>query len=109
MSTLRCREAFMAYDRETGEQRLITTGALVLSTDKWVKGRESHFDKVEDYVETWGRRERVTQGDVEQATAAPGEQRSVVPKPDPEEDKPARRPYQRVQVKDEKSKKDGEV
>jgi hypothetical protein len=112
MTTLRCKEAFMAW--VNGEPRTIPAGFLVDSRDSVVKGREALFDKVEEYVEKWGRPDRVempkTESRVEEATAAPGERRSlgrprVEAKPDDKpESKPESKPSPRAAAK-----KDGEV
>ena len=82
MSTLRCKEAFVAW--VDGEPRTIPAGFLVDSKDAVVKGRESLFDQVDQFVERWGRPDRVEMPVVERATAAPGEKREVAPKPSPE-------------------------
>ena len=68
MGTLRCKEAFAVTDSD-GAALVFAPGDLVDSKNKWVKGRENHFEKVEAAAERKSR--------VEQATAAPGEQRSV--------------------------------
>lgn len=68
MGTLRCKEAFAVTDSD-GAALVFAPGDLVDSKNKWVKGRENHFEKVEAAAERQSR--------VEQATAAPGEQRSV--------------------------------
>ncbi len=75
MTILRCKEPFAA-DID-GVPRVITAGQLVDSTDAVVKGRERFFEPVDAHM---ARRAR----EVEQATAAPGERRSLAP------DKPAR-------------------
>lgn len=111
MTTLRCRESFTAW--VNGEPRVVPAGRLVDSKDEVVKGREALFDKADDFVEKWGRSDRVEmpkpESRVESATAAPGERRSVgrprvESKPDPEE-KPEVKPAGARAT----GKKDGEV
>ena len=69
MAILRCKEAFAVTDSD-GAALVFAPGDLVDSKNKHVKGRESLFETVEASVERQAR-------PVEQATAAPGEQRSV--------------------------------
>ena len=62
MPVLRCKTSFHAIGRPVMVQR----GQLFDSSDPVIKGRESMFVNVDDVVE--------------QATAAPGERRSVIRK-----------------------------
>jgi hypothetical protein len=66
MATLRVKEPF-AVDVK-GAPRVLTAGQLVDSTDPVVKGREHLFEAIEAYM---------VRSSPEQATAAPGEKRSV--------------------------------
>lgn len=120
MSTYRCREAFTAYGKggDLGDIRVIAAGTLVADGDPVLKGRESLFEKVEDHVEKYGRRDRVTKDSekerdskvVERATADPGERRSVGrPKVDVEDEKSPRRSPVKAETSASKDKKDGEV
>lgn len=68
MATLRCREPFAA-DMD-GVQRVVPAGTLLDSSDPIVKGRENLFEPVDTFMARQS-------PDVEQATAAPGEKRSV--------------------------------
>ena len=70
MATLRCKEPFSAD--LNGVPRTIPAGALLDSDDPIVKGRERLFEPVDAYMV---RRSQSAQ--VEQATAEPGERRSV--------------------------------
>lgn len=70
MEILRCKEPFAA-DID-GVPRVITAGQLLDSSDPVIKGRERFFEAVDAHM---ARRSR----EVEQATAAPGEKRSVTP------------------------------
>lgn len=116
MTTLRANESFTAYDRKNGEMRSIAVGALVDSNDSVVKGRESLFTKVDEYVEKYGRRDRKT---VERASAEPGEKRSIgAPrveekpadkKDEKADDKPAARSLRTTSTTGAKGKQDGEV
>jgi hypothetical protein len=77
MATLRCKEPFAADIK--GVPRVVPAGALVDSNDPVVKGREHLFEPVDAFME------RRT-ADVEQATAAPGEKRSIAKKAAPKGD-----------------------
>lgn len=116
MSTLRANQSFTAYDRKTGDMRPVPVGTLVDSSDDVVKGRESLFDKTEDFVEKYGRPDRsVTYSrSVERASAEPGERRNVS-RPLPPEEKssddkgPVRRTPTKADTTGPKGKQDGEV
>lgn len=66
MATLRVKEPF-AVDVK-GAPRVLTAGQLVDSADPVVKGREHLFETLDTYMDRKA---------PEQATAAPGERRSV--------------------------------
>lgn len=68
MSIKRCKASFAVI--VNGAPRVVTAGQLVSDDDPVVKGREANFEDVETYVSE--RKARV-----EQATADPGEKRSV--------------------------------
>lgn len=68
MAIKRCKASFAVI--ENGAPRVITAGQLVDDKDPVVKGREANFEDVETYVSDHKPR-------VEQATADPGEKRSV--------------------------------
>lgn len=70
MAVLRCTEAF-AITEKNGVQRVLRPGDLVEDKDPCVKGREHLFEPVEANAH------RATDRAVEQATAAPGETRTV--------------------------------
>lgn len=117
MTTLRANQSFTAYNRKTGDMRPVPAGTLVDSSDDVVKGRESLFDKVEDFVEKYGRKDRsvVYNKTVERASAEPGERRSVGRPLPPENEKssddkgPARRTPTKADTTGPKGKQDGEV
>lgn len=71
---LRVTKAFSVLSDPNGH--VYTPGELVDASHPHVKGRESHFETVEAHVSAR------TSG-VEQATAAPGERRSVTKKAAP--------------------------
>ncbi len=73
MAILRVRESFLA--NWNGNPRVFTAGELVDSDDDITKGRGHLFEAVEVAAA------RVSSPKVERATAAPGEKRSVSPKP----------------------------
>lgn len=64
MAILRCTESFAGDDN-----RVVTAGSLVDADDPVVKGREHLFEPVETFM--------ARRAGVEQATAAPGEVRTV--------------------------------
>ncbi|SDN17891.1 hypothetical protein [Streptomyces wuyuanensis] len=68
MAIKRCRAAFAVS--VNGVPRMVTVGQLVDASDPVIKGREALFEDVDTYVS-----ERAPK--VEQATADPGEKRSV--------------------------------
>lgn len=68
MAIKRCKASFAVI--VNGAPRVVTAGQLVDDSDPVVKGREASFEDVETYVSE--RKARV-----EQATADPGERRSV--------------------------------
>lgn len=67
MATLRCKEPFSCDIN--GVPRTIAAGALVDSADPIVVGREALFESVDAFVSRQAR--------VEEATAEPGEKRSL--------------------------------
>lgn len=67
---LRVTKAFSVLSDPNGH--VYTPGELVDANHPHVKGREDHFETVEAHVSA-----RAGRGGVEQATAAPGEKRSV--------------------------------
>lgn len=71
MAVLRSKEAFTAWSG--GAPRVITVGQLVDDSDPIIKGREHLFETTEAHVA----QQRERRAEVEQATAAPGEKRSV--------------------------------
>ncbi|MFG2328253.1 hypothetical protein ACGFMM_01370 [Streptomyces sp. NPDC048604] len=68
MAIKRCKASFAVV--VNGAPRVVTAGQLVDENDPIVRGREVNFEDVETYVSE--RKARV-----EQATAEPGERRSV--------------------------------
>jgi hypothetical protein len=68
---LRVTKAFSVLSDPNGH--VYTPGELVASDHPHVKGREDHFETVEAHVSA-------RSAGVEQATAAPGERRSVTKK-----------------------------
>ncbi|MEU4133652.1 hypothetical protein [Streptomyces wuyuanensis] len=68
MAIKRCKASFAVM--VNGAPRVVTAGQLVDDSDPVVKGREANFEDVDTYVSE--RKARV-----EQATADPGEKRSV--------------------------------
>lgn len=68
MATLRCKEPF-SCDVD-GVPRTVPAGTLLDSDDPIVKGREKLFEPVDAFMERRAPR-------VEQATAEPGEKRSL--------------------------------
>ena len=116
MTTLRAKGPFTAY--VNGQALNVPAGELLDSSHPIVQGREGLFEKVEDFVNSVGRKTSVSRGDkprpsevlMERATAEPGEKRSVAPKPSQDEDKPAvRRTPAKAPVSSSTDKKDGEV
>ncbi|MFE7236091.1 hypothetical protein ACFVAF_36865 [Streptomyces sp. NPDC057596] len=69
---LRCKRSFSAY--VDGSLRVVRAGQLVEDDDPIVTGREASFESVDAHLAA--RRPRV-----EQATAAPGEQRNLTSPP----------------------------
>lgn len=69
MSIKRCKSSFAVV--VNGAPRVVTVGTLVEDGDPILKGRELHFEDAETYVS-----DRAA-ARVEQATAGPGERRSV--------------------------------
>jgi hypothetical protein len=66
---LRAKESFAVQD-DRGYVRIVAAGDVVDSSDNVVRGRESLFEPAEDTI--------TRRADfVEQATAAPGEKRTV--------------------------------
>ncbi|MHC3392089.1 hypothetical protein ACLQ2E_21880 [Streptomyces lavendulocolor] len=72
MAIKRAKSSFVAYIG--GVPRIVHEGDLIDETDPVVKGRESLFGDIADHVAG-------TRPPVEQATARPGERRSVRPGP----------------------------
>ncbi|MFD3532042.1 hypothetical protein [Streptomyces sp. NPDC058664] len=68
MAIKRAKSSFVAYI--DGAPRLVNAGDLIDDSDPVVTGREALFGSIEDHVAGMGR-------SVEQATAGPGERRSV--------------------------------
>lgn len=69
MAIKRCKASFAAVIG--GVPRVVNVGALLDSSDPIVRGREAHFEDVDDYMT------RRHPG-VEAATAEPGEKRSLM-------------------------------
>lgn len=67
MATLRCKEPFAVFI--DGVPHVVGAGQLVDSDDPVVQGREAMFEQVDTYM--------TRHRPVEQATAAPGEARTV--------------------------------
>lgn len=74
MAVLRCTAAYAVM--VNGVPRVVAHDELVDSNDPIVKGREQHFETVDQHMQR-RRRDRTDTAPVEQATAAPGEKRSV--------------------------------
>lgn len=68
MATLRCKDAFAT--KINGAPRVVAAGELVDADDPVVRGREVFFEPLDTFMSRRGRQ-------VEQATAAPGEARTV--------------------------------
>ena len=68
MATLRCKEPFAADI--AGVPRVVAAGQLLDSNDPIIKGRDRFFEPVDVFMERRAPR-------VEQATAEPGEKRSL--------------------------------
>lgn len=68
MAIKRCKSSFAV--QIGGAPRVVPAGALLDESDPVIKGREAYFEDVETYVS-----DRAPK--VEQATAEPGERRSV--------------------------------
>ncbi|WP_406730898.1 hypothetical protein [Streptomyces sp. NBC_01794] len=75
MAIKRCVAAFAAS--ADGTPRMYTVGLLVDASDPIIKGREHLFEDVETHVADKAARQAPK---VEQATAEPGEKRSVAPR-----------------------------
>lgn len=75
MGIKRCKGSFSVWNKD-GVPRVIAGGDLIDENDPVYKGHESYFEDVEGYVSA---REEKKQTTVEQATAAPGEQRDLTP------------------------------
>ncbi|MGW6910255.1 hypothetical protein [Streptomyces sp. NPDC054940] len=77
MATHRCHEAFVA--RIAGARVSIAIGDLVEDSEDVYKARPQAFETVEDYMAKRRARRGAPRGRaaVEQASAAPGEQRSL--------------------------------
>lgn len=73
MGIMRAKASFVTYSG--GAPRMVHVGDLLEDTDPVMKGREHLFEGVEDHV----RRPSGRSGEVEAATAEPGEKRSVRP------------------------------
>lgn len=71
MPIKRCKASFAVS--VNGVPRMVTAGQLVDASDPVIKGREALFEDAETYVSDRAPR-------VEQATAEPGERRSVLPR-----------------------------
>lgn len=76
MPIKRCVAAFAAS--VDGTPRMYTVGLLVDASDPIIKGREHLFEDVETHVADKAARQAPR---VEQATAGPGEKRSLAPPP----------------------------
>jgi hypothetical protein len=74
MAIKRCVAAFAAS--VDGVPRMYTVGQLVDASDPVIKGREALFEDVETHMADKAARQAPR---VEQATAEPGEKRSVMP------------------------------
>jgi hypothetical protein len=75
MPIKRCTSAFAAS--VDGVPRMYTVGQLVDASDPVIKGREGLFEDVETHMADKAARQAPR---VEQATAEPGERRSVTPR-----------------------------
>ena len=69
MAIKRCISPFSVWD-SAGTPRVIAGGELIADSDPAYAGHEAMFEDVETHVER-------TSGKVEQATAEPGEKRTV--------------------------------
>ena len=76
MPIKRCVAAFAAS--VDGVPRMYTVGMLVDASDPVIKGREGLFEDVDTHMADKAARQAPR---VEQATAEPGEKRSVAPRP----------------------------
>lgn len=72
MAIKRCKAAFAVS--VNGVPRMVTVGQLVDASDPVIKGREALFEDVETFMSDKAARQAPQ---VEQATAEPGEKRSV--------------------------------
>lgn len=77
MATLRVRGSFACIYQ--GVEEVFAAGRLVDASDPVVKGREHLFEPVEVAASRQSLMGRTAPAPVEQATAAPGEKRSVAP------------------------------
>lgn len=75
MAIKRCKASFAVS--VNGVPRMVTAGQLVDASDPVIKGREALFEDVETHVADKAARQAPK---VEQATAEPGEKRSVAPR-----------------------------
>lgn len=75
MAIKRCTSAFAAS--VDGVPRMYTVGQLVDASDPVIRGREALFEDVETHMADKAARQAPK---VEQATAEPGERRSVTPR-----------------------------
>lgn len=73
MAIKRCKSSFAVH--VGGSPRVVVAGTLVDADDPIVRGHEALFEDVETYMSD--KADRAAR--VEQATAAPGERRSVLP------------------------------
>ncbi|NUL09073.1 hypothetical protein [Streptomyces lunaelactis] len=76
MAIKRCKAPFAVS--VAGTPRIFTAGQLVDAADPAIKGREHLFEDVETFMSDQAARQAPK---VEQATAGPGEKRSVAPRP----------------------------
>jgi len=74
MAIKRCKASFAVS--ANGVPRMVTAGQLVDANDPVIKGREALFEDVETFMSDKAARQAPK---VEQATAEPGEKRSVAP------------------------------
>lgn len=96
MAIKRCVAAFAAS--MDGVPRMYTVGLLVDDKDPIIKGREHLFEDVETHVAEKAARQAPR---VEQATAGPGEKRSVSPRPAGKKTAPSK-PEPKAGAKDDK-------
>lgn len=85
MAIRRCRESFCWWDANRVPHD-VPAGTLVdtSSVGDWYEGRKHLFDDVETFVDMQSEKAKgYSAPEIESATAAPGEMRSITPNPEP--------------------------